>query len=85
MQHVTKTLQERHLTQRRKISNRIKCRVVTLYIKRYELFVSLTFVFQPESSCRHANIREEVEVELVGGAVEESRDRGALKKINSRV
>lgn len=37
----------------------------------------LTFVFQPKSSCRHANIREEVEVELVGGAVEERRDGGA--------
>lgn len=40
--------------------------------------ISLTFVFQPESSCRHADVREKVEVELVGGAVEESRNRGAL-------
>lgn len=37
-----------------------------------------TFVFQPESSCRDADIGEEVEVELVGGAVEECRDGGAL-------
>lgn len=38
----------------------------------------LTFVFQPESSCRHADIREKVEVELVGGAVEQSWDRRAF-------
>lgn len=37
----------------------------------------LTFVFQSESSCRHTNIGEEVEVQLVGGAVEERRDGGA--------
>lgn len=44
----------------------------------------LTFVFQPESSCRHANIREEVEIQLVGRAVEERWDGGASgEKINS--
>lgn len=41
---------------------------------------SLTFVFQPESSCRHADIREKVEVELVGGAVEQSWDRRAFAR-----
>lgn len=40
----------------------------------------LTFVFQPESSCRHADIREKVEVELVGGAVEQSWDRRAFAR-----
>lgn len=37
-----------------------------------------TFVFQPESSSRHADIGEKVEVELVGSAVEQSRNGGAL-------
>lgn len=40
----------------------------------------LTFVFQPESSCRHADIREKVEVELVGGAVEQSWDSRAFAR-----
>lgn len=46
--------------------------------KMYFFFFSLTFVFESESSCRHTNIREKVEVELVGSAVEESWDRGAF-------
>lgn len=37
-----------------------------------------TFVFQSESGCRDADIGEEVKVELVGGAVEQCRDGGAL-------
>lgn len=53
-------------------------RQLILYIKWYEVSFSLTFVFKPESSCRHTNIREKVEVELVGSAVEESWDRSAF-------
>lgn len=37
-----------------------------------------TFVFQSESGCGDADIGEEVKVELVGGAVEQRRDGGAL-------
>lgn len=37
-----------------------------------------TFVFQSESGCRDTDIGEEVKVELVGGAVEQRRDGGAL-------
>lgn len=41
-------------------------------------FFSLTFVFQSESCCRNANIREKVEVQLVGGAVKKCWNGGAL-------
>lgn len=86
MQNVTETLQEKHLILEEKDSSYVRntLRVLVLSIKVF--FFSLTFVFQPESSCRHTNIREKVEVELVGGAVEESWDGGAWgETINSGV
>lgn len=48
-------------------------------IRCYKLFFFLlTFVLQSETSSRHANVGEKVEVELVGSTVEESWNRGAL-------
>lgn len=51
----------------------------SFYFKSNCVFVQLTFVFQPESSCRYTDIREKVEVELVGGTVEESWDGCAFR------
>lgn len=31
----------------------------------------LTFVLQPEASCRHADVREEVQIQLVGRTVQQ--------------
>ena len=49
--------------------------------RSFTLYVTgLTFVLQSESGRRHADVWEEVQVELVGGAVEEGRDRGAFRE-----
>lgn len=60
----------------KKLQTKKRCFFVFFY--SIHCVFSPTFVLQPESSCRHTNIGEEVEVELVGGAVEESGDGGAL-------
>lgn len=51
---------------------------IGFYFIFFFLCCAPTFVFQSESGCRDTDIGEEVEVELVGGAVEQCRDGGAL-------